>query len=172
LPRISIQDQIIDVSEQDFPVYLQIWVEVAKNFAISCCSNHFAGLADFNGRLFQNWYEDIRRNAILIEPEIEDDNCLKIFHEFLTLLEKTWKYDQEIVNEYTRLVHLDISVEGNRKKLQQRVKKYRFGDISKGVSVIVPESVLKIGEQSTELMPLIKKMADDLKTEFIRTFPG
>jgi hypothetical protein len=168
MPKIPVQNQIIEVPEFVFLTFLRNWVKGCKIFGISCVSNHTAGLADFSGKLYQNTFEIIKHDSIILEPEIEGERCLVLFHELLDLIEKTWVYELGIIEEYAKILNLDISKESNRKKFQNKVRKYRFGDISKGVNVYVPESVLKIREQSIGLLPEIERIATDLDAEILK----
>jgi hypothetical protein len=163
--KIPIQDQTVEVSEIQFFQFLKVWVDGIKAHDTGWISLHSSGLADFAGTYYPKMFTAIKVQAQILESEIQNPEILLWLHELLTLTEKVWNSEQEIVLEYSKTVHLDISEENNRKKLKSKVNKYCFGDISKGTNLYVPEAILKTRHKSMSLLPPLLKISAKLDAE-------
>ncbi len=173
MPRFLIKDQSVEVTELEFPLYLKNWVEGCENLGIGLIHNHTSGLADFSGNYYGKMHEIFRAQTAIIEPEVEGYKFAGLFHEFIDLIEKIWIEDQEMVDEYAKALKINLSFKTNRRKLNRMVYRYRFGDLTKGTECNVPESVVKIGKRSYEiLLPEFQKVSADLIAEIDKTLPA
>lgn len=144
---------IIDVSRQDFLIFLAQFTEVCFNLAESYICNHASGLADFKNEYFSQNMDRIRRQYLVASEGIKDDLLRTKIGDLIRLLETLSETDTKIIMAYSdELLKKECEI-----KRESSLKKKVFTHLHQRHK-LPPTLVILLAEESGKVIPELDEL--------------